>query len=51
MNTSMVMFGAVVLGVFGGIAGAIFIMINFRVNDLRKYCLTSRKSKVVETVF
>ena len=45
------MFGAVVLGIFGGIAGAIFVMINFRVNDLRKYCLTSGRAKVIETVF
>ena len=47
----MIMFGALVIGVFGGILGAIFVMINFRVNDLRKHLLTKPIHKVIETGF
>ena len=40
---------AIVIGIVGGILGAFFINVNFRMNALRKQCLKSNWIKPVET--
>lgn len=43
------LFAAVVVGTLGGLLGAIFIIINNRINILRKKYLTTKFLKVAET--
>eukprot|EP00347_Sterkiella_histriomuscorum_P015757 403355796 len=45
------LFAAVVVGVVGGLLGALFIIINNKVNVLRKKVLTQKWMKVAEAVF
>lgn len=42
---------AVVFGVIGGLAGALFVSVNFRINDYRKKILTEKWHKPLETAF
>ena len=44
------MFGAIVLGVSGGLLGASFIIINNQVNILRKKILKTKVLKIIESV-
>jgi len=48
-NTYQNFLGAVVLGVIGGMLGALFINVNFRMNALRKRLLTTKFVKPLET--
>jgi chloride channel 7 len=50
-NFGIIGSGAVVLGIFGGIAGPVFIWANTQVNNLRKVVLDKPWKKVVETPF
>lgn len=43
--------GSIVLGISGGLLGALFIHINFNVNDYRKKYLTQKWMKPLETCF
>jgi uncharacterized membrane protein len=43
------MIAAVILGSFGGLLGAIFIIINNWVNTIRKYHLKTKWLKILET--
>jgi chloride channel 7 len=42
---------AVGFGIIGGLAGALFVSVNFRINEVRKRMLTSNWHKPLETAF
>jgi chloride channel 7 len=45
------LFGALVIGVIGGLLGAIFIRANNRINAIRKRLLNTKSKKVLEALF
>ena len=45
------LFGALVIGVIGGLLGAIFIRVNNRINAVRKRILKTKNRKIVEGLF
>lgn len=44
------LFGALVIGVIGGLLGAVFIRVNNRVNAIRKRLLKTNKLKIFEVL-
>ena len=44
------MFGAIVLGISGGLLGASFIIINNQVNIIRKKILKTKVLKIIESI-
>lgn len=48
-DIAMLIPAAIILGVIGGALGAAFININTRANAVRKKCLPTKWSKVIET--
>lgn len=50
VNTWQDLGGGVVIGIIGGIMGAFFVGVNFKVNAYRKTCLKSNWIKPFETM-
>lgn len=46
-----VIFGAIVLGITGGLLGALFIIINNQINIVRKKVLKTKILKILESIF